>query len=510
MDRQIIKGKLVLCFVPFILTGIFNIVNVYGMVFPTDDWEEKTPESQYVDPVKLNEALLYLRDNSGSDKINMACIIRNGYLIWKGNESDILKYDRQGSIASIRKTIHTTVNGLLLNENKCNSMNNLAKDYEPRLAVKYPGVTLFHFATYTSGYNGMPEDNCNDPVEGKWFKPATPFCEPGTEFSYWDETIHMYTLVLTKIANENIVNYFHTRVGSKINLRPTKFVWMTWETVDGFPQPHYIRATAQELAKFGHLILNRGKWEGEQIIPENWVDEAITTHVSTDIPVTPGCRDHIDCRGFFGYQWQNNGIKANGQRVFPDAPTNLIWRDGNYAQYIFILPDWNMVIVRLGRDYADKPTANQEIVWNDTLKMIGEAIIPESNQLQFTSVTPCRIVDTRISQGGAGPIPSGTQRDFIATGLCGVPSGPAKALMINISAVNATGMGNLRAFAYPKVKPFAATLNYGNIPGLYAISNAAIIPICDADEYFCPLDLSIWVSTTTDVVVDVMGYFAAP
>ena len=130
--------------------------------------------------------------------------------------------------------------------------------------------------------------------------------------------------------------------------------------------------------------------------------------------------------------------------------------------------------------------------------------------LSYASVPPCRIIDTRISQGGSGPIQGGTQRNFSVAGLCDVPSGQAKAVMINISAVNTIGMGNLRAFAYPQPVPFAALLNYGIIPGLNAISNAAIIPICDTDVYSCPLDLSIWVSTTTDVVVDVMGYFAAP
>ena len=130
--------------------------------------------------------------------------------------------------------------------------------------------------------------------------------------------------------------------------------------------------------------------------------------------------------------------------------------------------------------------------------------------LVYTPVQPCRLIDTRLSKGGLGPIIGGTQRDFSVAGLCDVPSGTAKAVMINIAAVNATGMGNLRAFAYPKPKPFAATLNYGIIPGLNAISNAAIIPICDTDVSACFWDLSIWVSTTTDVVVDVMGYFATP
>ena len=69
-------------------------------------------------------------------------------------------------------------------------------------------------------------------------------------------------------------------------------------------------------------------------------------------------------------------------------------------------------------------------------------------------------------------------------------------------------MGNLRAFAYPEPKPFASTLNYGIIPGLNAISNATVIPICDTDVNTCSYDLSIYVYKTTDVVVDVLGYFS--
>ena len=153
--------------------------------------------------------------------------------------------------------------------------------------------------------------------------------------------------------------------------------------------------------------------------------------------------------------------------------------------------------------------AKMATVWFSALEEIFSDLHPD-NPLVFTSVTPCRIIDTRLSNGGAGPIPGGTRRNFIVTGLCGVPHGPAKALMVNIAATNSTGMGNLRAFAYPKIKPTASTLNYGIIPGLNAISNAAVIPICDIDAYYCPRDLSIWVSTTTDVVVDVLGYFAAP
>ena len=131
----------------------------------------------------------------------------------------------------------------------------------------------------------------------------------------------------------------------------------------------------------------------------------------------------------------------------------------------------------------------------------GESFV--NTNLLYFPVSPCRIIDTR----SASPITGGTQRDFFAAGLCGIPYPAAKAVMMNITATQATGPGYLRAFAWPEAVPTAAVLNYGIIPGLNAIGNAAIIPICDNDIQFCTAHLSIWVSKTTHVVVDVMGYF---
>jgi len=130
--------------------------------------------------------------------------------------------------------------------------------------------------------------------------------------------------------------------------------------------------------------------------------------------------------------------------------------------------------------------------------------------LLFNTVSPCRIADTRISKGGSGPIIGGTQRNFIATGLCGIPHGPTKAVMANIAAVNAVEVGYLSAFAYPESVPSGSVLNYGIVPGLVAISNGVIIPICNTETQSCSFDFSIYATRTTDVVIDVMGYFAAP
>ena len=138
-----------------------------------------------------------------------------------------------------------------------------------------------------------------------------------------------------------------------------------------------------------------------------------------------------------------------------------------------------------------------------------EGVAPDrAGNLTYYTVEPCRLIDTRPSQGGGGPLPGGWYWDFLASGFCGVPYPEAKAVMVNIDAVDSWGTGNIRAFAYPTPLPFAAILTFGAVPQLgQGISNAAIIPICDANVDICYYDMTIWTSRTTDFVVDVMGYF---
>ena len=79
-------------------------------------------------------------------------------------------------------------------------------------------------------------------------------------------------------------------------------------------------------------------------------------------------------------------------------------------------------------------------------------------QLVYTPVVPCRVLDTRAAGGNLAP---GIPRDFRVTGVdlssqggdvagCNVPQGRATAVLVNLVSVNATGAGNLRAWAYPR------------------------------------------------------------
>jgi hypothetical protein len=158
----------------------------------------------------------------------------------------------------------------------------------------------------------------------------------------------------------------------------------------------------------------------------------------------------------------------------------------------------------------------------DIPKVLGAA----TNDLVYTPVTPCRVFDSRVSQGGQGPLLVGTPRDVRVTGTtgfpaqgglaggCGILTG-ATSVIINFVAVTPSGTGNLRAYAVASPQPgapLAATINYGVVPNLSALANGLAVPICNPAATSCVAgDLRLEAfGSSTEVLGDVVGYFRAP
>ena len=116
-----------------------------------------------------------------------------------------------------------------------------------------------------------------------------------------------------------------------------------------------------------------------------------------------------------------------------------------------------------------------------------EEVVPSpAPNMKYYTVAPCRVLDTRYGTGISsnsnlfGPVFSGNTITFWTTEFCNVPYPEAKAVHVNIAAVYPTGPGFLTAYAHGTPRPQAAVLNFGNVFGLNAISNAVTVPICES------------------------------
>jgi CubicO group peptidase (beta-lactamase class C family) len=305
------------------------------MVFPGSSWTEKSPESQGVDSEKLNDAMSYLASECGSQGTSQAVVIRNGTMIWKG--SDI---DNDHNVWSTTKSFTSTVLGLLIEDGKC-TLDTYAKDFHSALASEYPDVKLRHFATMTSGYDGMNhrgESACQSYTP---FEPAPPHFQPGSRFEYCDDAMNEFGKVLTHIAGQKIETLFKDRIADPIGMDASQWDWKDWGREgmeDGLRvnggagnKSKGMHISARELARFGHLFLNRGNWDGTQLIDASWVDQATSAQVPDSLPGS---------NGQYGYNWWR----------LPSAPVSTYMAAGHNNNKCIVIGDWNMVVVRTGTD----------------------------------------------------------------------------------------------------------------------------------------------------------------
>jgi CubicO group peptidase (beta-lactamase class C family) len=363
------KNQFIISVVLLLVLLSSQVIWADQMVFPGENWEETSPESQNIDSAKLKVAVEYLREHSGRNGVKRLIIIRNGQLIWKGSEVDIKQ-----RVWSVTKAFTSTAHGLLIEDGKC-TLETLAKDYNPKdLAEYYPNVTLRHFATMTSGFDGVGGsydfDEKHRGDQNALVGPLPPFFAPGTKYQYWDEATQQYGYVLTKIAGEPLHGYLKRRIFTPIGMSETD-----WEADSTGKVPNWtggLVISSSDLARFGHLFLNNGNWAGKQLIPASWVREAISVQVPPTIPNALASSGRKGS-GVYGYHWWPNGITPEGKRRWPNAPLCTYSRSGHNNNDLFIIPAWNMIIVRLGLDQQEDEITTAE--YNVFLKKVGEAIL---------------------------------------------------------------------------------------------------------------------------------------
>ena len=343
-------------------------------VFPGKEWETASPESQGVDPAKLQEAVSLLGRTVGADGTRELVIIRNGRVIWRGDD-----IDKMHGVWSFTKVFTSTALGLLIDDGKC-TLDTRARDFLPAMAAAYPEVTLRHFTTMTSGYRAVGDEPQGSYKHGPSVTPFAPnpdplFMPPGSKFAYWDSAMNQFANVLTRIAGEPLEDLLQRRIAGPIGMNREKWDWGDWGKVDGIVvnggsgnKSGPIKISAREAARFGLLFLNRGNWNGRQLLSARWVEEATRVQVPATVP--HGFAERAKSGpGEYGFNWWVNGLKPDGQRKFPGAPPSTFCGAGHNNNYCFVIPEWNMVIVRLGLDGSAG-----DRVWSDFLAKIREAI----------------------------------------------------------------------------------------------------------------------------------------
>lgn len=224
----------------------------------------------------------------------------------------------------------------------------------------------------TTGHEKDTTSAFRNPDNKDWVKAflAQPVTrQPGTHFVYNSGATYMLSAILHKLTGQTLLDYLTPRL-----FEPLGITDMDWEVdpaginVGGWG----LRLKTEDIAKFGQLYLQEGKWNEKQIIPANWVKEATLAHILQ--PGKDEDRDKSDWLQGYGYQFwrcRNNAYRG----------------DGAYGQYCVVIPEKQMVVA------ITSETPDLQII----LDHVWEHLIPEGNQKLGTDNANEKLLSQRLS-----------------------------------------------------------------------------------------------------------------
>ena len=249
---------------------------------------------------------------------------------------------------SVAKSFTSTLVGLALADGKIKSLIDPITDYVPELqGTGYEGVPIKDILQMSSGVNfsesyvsghysdmdlmferGMIDESSS---LSDYLRGLSRALLPGTGFSYKGADTQALGWLVRRVTDLSLADYLSQKVWQPMGMERDAF----WNTDAAGPNGmeaafSCFNATLRDYGRFGLMFLNRGKWNGKQIVPSDWVERAT---VPDGPQVQPGKLIKGSTLGY-GYQWW----------TFPND--GAYSAEGIYFQFIFVNPKENLVIVK--------------------------------------------------------------------------------------------------------------------------------------------------------------------
>lgn len=291
-----------------------------------------------------------LADISLHDGAESSLLWQAGEVRWEGPITD-----RIYNAWSATKSFTSSCVGLMVDAGKLD-IDAPATKWLPELKQHYANVTLRHLLTFTSGV--QTKANEADPsVPLNPFDVREPRFAPGRCLHYSPES-EWLALAVRRAAGEPMGALFRREIGEKIGIDYDYFRWGEIDTPDGKNNGGSgafgagVHLNPRNLLLLGRLMLQGGEWNGKQLISREWLTEAQTSQKLSAAPPWDALdgwyRDWLP--GTYGLHFWVNGIKLNGQRLWPSGSGKVIAAQGNRNQICLIIPECDAIVVRMGDD----------------------------------------------------------------------------------------------------------------------------------------------------------------
>jgi CubicO group peptidase (beta-lactamase class C family) len=293
--------------------------------WPTQDWRVSTPEAQGMDPHKLAQMLVSVKQQHLG--LHSLLVIRNGTIVsetyFLANQPSI-----RHELYSVTKSFVSTLVGIALDKGFIKRLDQRILDFFPgrsfaNLDAQKQAMTLEDVLTMRSGLDWQEGDPAymalyRSPDWVSYMLDLPMVAPPGSQFNYCSGCTHLLSAILEQTTGMN------PRLFAEQNLfKPLGISKLTWETDSkGIPIGGWgLQLSSRDMAKLGYLFLHNGLWDGQQVVSAQWVQAATQKHTTTDGDLG------------YGYQWWTVPSLAGYAAL------------GRYGQTIFVAPAENLVVV---------------------------------------------------------------------------------------------------------------------------------------------------------------------
>ena len=341
------------------------------------DLPRSSPESQGVSP----SALLSFVESADKqvDAMNSFMLVRHGHVVAEGWWSP---YDAASphSLYSLSKSFTSTAVGLAVAEGKLSVDDEVLKFFpgtpEPGKNLKLMRVSdLLRMST---GHQDEPKRTPDKPWTESFLAQPVPH-KPGTHFLYNTTATYMLSAIVQKATGQTLLDYLGPRLFGPLGIENP-----TWEaSPQGVSAGGYgLSIRTEDIAKFGQLYLNKGRWDGKPLVPASWVEAATSRQTSN------GSNPKSDWDQGYGYQfWRCRNGAYRG--------------DGAFGQYCIVLPEQDAVIA-ITSGVKDMQ-AVLDLVWEKLLPALKPDPLPPDDDARGKLERTLKGLTLRPQEGSLEP-----------------------------------------------------------------------------------------------------------
>jgi len=296
--------------------------------------------------------------------VHSVMIVKDGNVIynhWQSEGVDSVPH----VLHSVSKTFTATAVGLAIADGKM-ALTDKVIDYFPDklpadVSDNLKAMTVRDLLTMSCGHDVEPSWRGDSDQDWVTIFLAHPVVhEPGTFYLYNSLGTYMLSAIVQQVTGEKVVDYLTPRLFEPLHIDKPKWE----ESPQGINCGGWgLYLKTEDLAKMGQLLLQKGEWNGKQLIPAEWVAEMSKKQVES---INPGTRiEQAEERGMT--KETSDWMQGYGYQMWRCRP-GCFRADGARGQYIIVVPDKNAVIAITSN--VEDLQGELNLVWNRILPVL--------------------------------------------------------------------------------------------------------------------------------------------